>query len=87
MLGEGATSRQVAPMPDTRYLTWLEGLSEYRPMRGLSAGYRLVEVRDDPSAMMLICQDLRTRNFEGKLGRLGPRFDPDGRLKPRAFHA
>lgn len=80
------TTGPISSTPDVCFVEWLEGIDEYRLMRSLSAGYRLVEAREHGDDVTLVCCDLRTRNFGGRFGRLEVVFDTSGRLKRKVFH-
>lgn len=61
-------------------------LPEFRIMRGLSAAYHVVEVKETPEGTRIECKDLRTRNFRTRFGDLDLLLDPRGGVLEKTFH-
>jgi hypothetical protein len=77
--------RRIATF-DEAFARSLEGLPEYRMMRELSPGYRVIDARPVDGGTRVTCRDLRVRNFGGRFGELTAVVEPGGRVAGRTFH-
>jgi membrane-bound metal-dependent hydrolase YbcI (DUF457 family) len=71
---------------DASYLPLLAGVPEFELMRGLSRAYHVVNVSRTDAGELILCRDLRTRNFGTSFGDLEVLLDPDKRVKQIHFH-
>jgi hypothetical protein len=55
-------------------------------MRGLSPAYHVVSAKKTEAGELLVCRDLRTRNFGTVYGDLEVLFDKDNGLLRTTFH-
>jgi len=70
---------------DRQYEQWLQQVAEYQLMRELSLGYHAFEASRQDGTTMIVCKDLRTRNFGGRYGTLEISFDSRGNLRRKVF--
>ena len=71
---------------DASYLPLLAGVPEFVLMRGLSRAYHVVNVSKTDAGELILCRDLRIRNFGTSFGDLEVLLDPDKRVKQIHFH-
>ena len=71
---------------DPRYQDVLEGVPEFATMRRLSPAYHAVERQETSDGTMLICRDLRTRNFRTRFGQLDLLIDSRNAVSQIEFH-
>src|SRR5262245_6698141 len=55
---------------DAVYADVLDDIPEFKLMRGLSPAYHIVSARPTEAGTLLLCRDLRTRNFKTTFGDL-----------------
>lgn len=58
------------PVLDGRYADALGAVPEFAVMRSLSPGYHVVDAREEGARTLVVCRDLRTRNFATRFGGL-----------------
>jgi membrane-bound metal-dependent hydrolase YbcI (DUF457 family) len=68
------------------YAALLSKLPEFRLMAELSPAYRVVGARKTEQGELILCRDLRTRNFGTRFGDLEVLIDADQRMKCVEFH-
>jgi membrane-bound metal-dependent hydrolase YbcI (DUF457 family) len=70
---------------DDEYGRILETLPEFRSMRALSALYHVVAKEQVSQGTLLLCKDLRIRNFGTRFGELRVMVEPNGRASAISF--
>ena len=71
---------------DAAYAEALQQLPEFQLMRALSPAYHVVSVRPDDTGQLVLCRDLRTRNFGTTFGDLEVVLDANQTIKRFKFH-
>jgi membrane-bound metal-dependent hydrolase YbcI (DUF457 family) len=71
---------------DGAYTELLEDTPEFKLMRGLSPAYHIVSARQTEAGTLLLCRDLRTRNFKTTFGDLEVLLDSEKHVKCLKFH-
>jgi membrane-bound metal-dependent hydrolase YbcI (DUF457 family) len=71
---------------DRFYAELLEDIPEFKLMRGLSPAYHIVCARQTEAGTLLLCRDLRTRNFKTTFGDLEVLLDSEKHVKCLKFH-
>jgi membrane-bound metal-dependent hydrolase YbcI (DUF457 family) len=61
-------------------------IPEFTAMRELSSAFHVVEVAECADGTLVICRDLRTRNFRTRFGELKLVVDSEGGVREMAFH-
>lgn len=70
---------------DGEYARILENVPEFRSMRALSSSYHVVAKEQVGQGTLLICKDLRIRNFGTRFGELRVLVEPNGRASAVSF--
>jgi membrane-bound metal-dependent hydrolase YbcI (DUF457 family) len=71
---------------DAPYAGLLADVPEFALMRGLSPAYHVVNARKTDAGELILCRDLRTRNFGTTFGDLEVLIDPEKCVKRIHFH-
>ncbi len=71
---------------DDTYCPRLAAVPEFKLMRGLSPAYHVVSARKTDEGDLVLCRDLRTRNFSTRFGDLEVLLGPDNKVKRTLFH-
>lgn len=71
---------------DAAYVGQLSKIPEFTLMRGLSPAYHIVSVRQTDTGTLLLCRDLRTRNFGTTFGDLELLIDSGKHVNCVKFH-
>jgi len=71
---------------DAAYATLLSRVPEFRLMSELSPAYHIVNARKTDAGELILCRDLRIRNFGTRFGDLELVIDADQRVKCLKFH-
>ena len=61
---------QKVEIKTNRFADLLESIPEFRTMRNLSPMFHVVDIEETDDGKVLICKDLRTRNFNTTFGKL-----------------
>lgn len=80
---ESLVERQIL---DGDYAALLSKLPEFRLMSELSPAYHVVDARKTGQGELVLCRDLRTRNFGTRFGDLEVMIDADQRMRCVKFH-
>lgn len=71
---------------DATYTELLSKIPEFALMRGLSPAYHVVSARQTDAGTLLLCRDLRTRNFKTTFGDLELLLDSNKHVNRVRFH-
>jgi membrane-bound metal-dependent hydrolase YbcI (DUF457 family) len=71
---------------DDAYAGLLANVAEFMLMRGLSPAYHVVSAKKTEAGELLVCRDLRTRNFGTVYGDLEVLLDKDNSVLRTTFH-
>lgn len=71
---------------DARYTDVLAGVPEFRVMRELSPAYHVVRTEATEAGEVVVCRDLRTRNFKTTFGDLEILLDANRHVVQTTFH-
>lgn len=71
---------------DTSFADVLTGIPEFRLMRELSPSYHVVNAEESQGGTLLVCRDLRTRNFGTTFGDLELLLDANNNVIRTKFH-
>ena len=71
---------------DDAYAGLLANVAEFMLMRGLSPAYHVVSAKKTEAGELLVCRDLRTRNFGTVYGDLEVLLDKDNGVLRTTFH-
>ncbi len=80
---ESLTQQEVL---DDRYAGLLGSVPEFRVMRELSPAYHVVSAEPAGSGEVVVCRDLRTRNFKTTFGDLEILLDANRHILQTRFH-
>lgn len=71
---------------DATRARWLANVPEFAIMRDLSPAYHVVSTEKTSAGELLVCRDLRTRNFATTFGDLEVLFDANQSVIRTQFH-
>lgn len=74
------------PIQSSKFESTLSDLPEFQTMRQLSPMFHVVDVEESNQGTKLICQDLRTRNFNTRFGQLDIELSPNSEVTQRKWH-
>lgn len=74
------------PVLDAAYEESLKDIPEFALMRSLSPAYHIVSARQTEAGTLLLCRDLRIRNFKTTFGDLEVLLDSQNRVNHIEFH-
>jgi membrane-bound metal-dependent hydrolase YbcI (DUF457 family) len=77
-------AEEVVPWLDSHWAAALESLPQYQAMRRISPLYHVVSASPGQPTI-LVCQDLRTRQFGARFGELTVAIGPDGKAAVKGW--